>query len=57
MNKTSNIYIYISGHKGLVGIAILGNLQDKGYQKLIYRSHDELDLTNTQELIFFKRKT
>lgn len=54
MNKISKIYI--AGHTGLVGSAILRNLQDKGYQNIIYRSHDELDLTNTQELKFFFEK-
>jgi len=48
MNKKSKIYI--AGHRGLVGSAILRNLQEKGYQNIIYRSHDELDLTNTQQV-------
>ncbi len=42
MNKTSKIYI--AGHKGLVGSAIVKNLQQKGYTNLIYRTHKELDL-------------
>ncbi|MFA5462132.1 MAG: GDP-L-fucose synthase [Sulfurimonas sp.] len=44
MNKTSKIYI--AGHRGLVGSAIVKNLQSKGYTNLIYRTHKELDLTN-----------
>ena len=38
--------IYIAGHKGLVGSAILRNLEAKGYNNLITRSHSELDLIN-----------
>lgn len=44
MNKDSKIYI--AGHRGLVGSAILKNLQDKGYQNIVTRTHKELDLTN-----------
>lgn len=36
--------IYIAGHKGLVGSAIFSNLQQKGYTRLIGRTHQELDL-------------
>lgn len=38
--------IYIAGHRGLVGSAIVRNLQAKGYSNLITRTHAELDLTN-----------
>jgi GDP-L-fucose synthase len=44
MNKDSKIYV--AGHRGLVGSAILKNLQDKGYQNIVTRTHQELDLTN-----------
>lgn len=44
MNKNANIYL--AGHKGLVGSAILRKLKSKGYQNLLLRSHAELDLTN-----------
>jgi len=44
MNKTSKIYI--AGHRGLVGSAIVKNLQAKGYTNLVYKTHKELDLTN-----------
>lgn len=43
MNKNSKIYI--AGHNGMVGSAILRNLKAKGYQNLIFRTHAELDLT------------
>lgn len=42
MNKRSKIYI--AGHLGLVGSAIVKNLLSKGYTNLIYRTHKELDL-------------
>nr|WP_321221295.1 GDP-L-fucose synthase [uncultured Psychroserpens sp.] len=44
MNNTSKIYI--AGHRGLVGSALLENLQQKGYTNIITRTHNELDLTN-----------
>jgi len=42
MQKNSKIYI--AGHKGLVGSAIVKNLNLKGYKNLVYRTHKELDL-------------
>ena len=48
MEKNSKIYI--AGHRGLVGSAILRKLQNDGYLNLIYKTHDELDLTNQQEV-------
>lgn len=38
--------IYIAGHTGLVGSAILSKLREKGYSNLITRTHAELDLSN-----------
>ncbi len=38
--------IYVAGHSGLVGGAIMRRLQRKGHETLITRSHAELDLTN-----------
>ncbi len=53
MKKNSKIYI--AGHKGLVGSAILKNLENKGYSNLIYRTHEELDLLNQKDVeIFFE---
>jgi len=51
MQKNSKIYI--AGHRGLVGSAIVKNLQSKGYTNLIYRTHQELDLTNQQAVAEF----
>ena len=38
--------IYIAGHRGMVGSAIVRELERQGYTNLIYRTHQELDLTN-----------
>lgn len=37
--------VYVAGHRGLVGSALLGRLRARGYTNLITRSHAELDLT------------
>jgi GDP-L-fucose synthase len=42
--------IYIAGHTGLVGSAILELLEKKGYTNLIYKTHEQLDLTNQQKV-------
>ncbi|MCQ9376029.1 GDP-L-fucose synthase [Methyloversatilis sp. XJ19-13] len=41
-----NARIYIAGHRGLVGSAIVRNLEAKGYTNLVTRMHAELDLTD-----------
>lgn len=38
--------IYVAGHRGLVGSAIVRSLKAKGYENIIGRTHQELDLTN-----------
>jgi GDP-L-fucose synthase len=38
--------IYVAGHHGMVGSAIVRELRSKGYSNLVYRTHGELDLTN-----------
>lgn len=48
MEKNSKIYI--AGHKGLVGSALVRNLQNKGYKNIIGKTHAELDLTNQVEV-------
>lgn len=42
MKKTDKIYV--AGHRGLVGSAIVRNLKEKGYENVIGRTHKELDL-------------
>jgi len=41
-----NAKIYIAGHRGLVGSALLRNLQSKGYTNIVLKTHAELDLTD-----------
>ena len=43
---TANPKIYIAGHRGMVGSAIVRNLIAKGFTNLVMRTHSELDLTN-----------
>ena len=53
MNK--NDKIFIAGHRGLVGSAILKTLQERGFTNIITKTHKEVDLTNQQETAaFFK---
>ena len=48
MNKNSKIYI--AGHRGLVGSALVRVFNSEGYTKIIGRTHKELDLINQQEV-------
>ena len=48
MHKESKIYV--AGHRGLVGSAIVRNLEAKGFKNIICRTHKELDLTNQNEV-------
>jgi len=48
-----NIKIYIAGHRGLVGSAIKRELERKGYTNLIYKTHSELDLTDSKAVSEF----
>lgn len=43
-----NAKIYVAGHRGLVGSALLRRLQAKGYNNLVMRTHTELDLTEQE---------
>lgn len=54
MNKNSKIYI--AGHRGLVGSAILDNLKVKGYTNIVTRTRKELDLTNQIDVAEFFSK-
>lgn len=53
MNKDSKIYV--AGHRGLVGSAIVRNLKYKGYKNMIGKSHRELDLMNFEAVREFFR--
>ena len=48
-----NAKIYIAGHRGMVGSAILRNLQNKGYDNFVTRRSSELDLRNQQQVADF----
>lgn len=43
-----NDKIYIAGHRGMVGSAIMRNLQQKGYHNIVFKTSKELDLKNQQ---------
>lgn len=53
MNKDSRIYV--AGHRGMVGSAIVRNLQLRGYTNLVLRTSVELDLRNQEAVrVFFE---
>lgn len=55
MDKSSKIYV--AGHTGLVGSAIMRSLELKGYTTLIFRTLEELDLTDQRSVDeFFKKE-
>lgn len=52
-----NSKIYIAGHRGMVGSAILRNLKNKGFTNFILKTSAELDLRNQQAVSdFFKKE-
>lgn len=54
MNKNSRIYV--AGHRGLVGSALVRELTDRGYADLITRTHQELELTDQAAVASFFRE-
>jgi GDP-L-fucose synthase len=54
VNKSDKIYI--AGHRGMVGSAILRKLKAEGFAHLVFRSSDELDLRNQQGVQDFFQK-
>ena len=46
MSADTGQKIYVAGHRGMVGSAIVRNLRSSGYNKIVTRTHAELDLTN-----------
>lgn len=53
MSTNKDAKIYIAGHRGMVGSAIVRQLQAKGFNNLVMRTHAELDLTNQQAVADF----
>jgi len=50
-----NSLIYVAGHTGLIGSALVRKLQGDGFKNLILKTHDDLDLTDTLAVdTFFK---
>lgn len=47
---TTESKIYVAGHRGLVGAAIMRQLQQRGMTRLVTRTHAELDLTDQQQV-------
>ena len=55
MSSDLNQKIYVAGHRGMVGSAIVRNLNAQGYKNIVTRTHAELDLTNQAAVqSFFK---
>ncbi len=54
MNRTDKIFV--AGHRGLVGSAIVRNLECKGYTNIITRTHKEMDLKNQAQVYDFFAK-
>ncbi len=48
--------IYVAGHRGMVGSAILRKLREEGYENLLVRTSKELDLRNQQAVLDFFRE-
>lgn len=51
MEKESKVYV--AGHRGLVGSAIMKALKTKGYRNILTRTHGELDLTRQDQVEAF----
>lgn len=56
MKLNKNIKIFLAGHNGMVGSAILKKLKNYGYKKIITRNRKELDLTNQEKTFKFLKK-
>ena len=48
--------IYVAGHRGMVGSAIVRELRRQGYTNIITRTHKELDLTRQEAVEKFLRR-
>jgi GDP-L-fucose synthase len=50
MNADLSQKIYVAGHRGMVGSAIVRNLKSQGYNNIVTKTHAELDLCNQAEV-------
>jgi GDP-L-fucose synthase len=55
MSADLNTKIYVAGHRGMVGSAIVRNLEANGFTNIVVRTHAELDLTNQMAVMEFFR--
>ena len=53
MPNELQVKIYVAGHRGMVGSAIVRDLQAKGFNNIVIRTHAELDLTNQAQVKAF----
>ena len=57
MSAELNQKIYVAGHRGMVGSAIVRNLQAQGFTNIVTRTHAQLDLTNQAQVkVFFEQE-
>lgn len=57
MAFSKNSKIYVAGHNGMVGSAIVRKLKSLGHENLVLKSSKELDLRNSEDVAnFLKRK-
>ena len=54
MNKEDKIYV--AGHRGMVGSAIVRYLERKGYENIVFRTSSELDLIDQRQVQNFFRE-
>ena len=55
MNKNSKIFI--AGHKGLVGSALMRKLASQGFSNIVTKTRDQLDLRNQNDVFkYFEKK-
>ncbi len=55
MSRTSNIKIFVSGHNGMVGNALIKYLKKKRYKNILFKSRKDLNLLNQEKLNDFIR--
>ncbi len=52
----NNAKVYVAGHRGLVGSAIMHKLREVGCKNILVKTHEELDLTNQAQVVTFFEK-